>query len=179
LNFYLPLLLVVSCTCHFLHTVTLFFSLKVPSIIDGFSSSWNSMYNKSVSPLSSLDVDIPDLAFSTQFEKDVITHLNVICNSISIFCGMIVLTVTAALRIYNKKLVDRVSLRLNAAVSATDVVNSIALLIYTFEDSEGNSCKFSAFLIIWLSNQYIFLTTVSGHLCQKKLYMEIYGGSDN
>ncbi|KAG2176499.1 hypothetical protein INT43_005739 [Umbelopsis isabellina] len=117
------------------------------------------MYNKSISPLGAHDADIPDLTFSSQFEFEVITQLNVICNSISIVCGMIVLTITAALRIYNKKLVDRVSLRLNAAVSATDVVNSIALLIYTFEDEEGNSCKFSAFLIIWLSNQYIFLTT--------------------
>jgi hypothetical protein len=104
---------------------------------------------------------IPDFTFDYQWQNYVIQQLNIICNSISIACGIIVLTITAGLRIYDKKLVDRVSLRLNAAVSATDVVNSIALLIYTFSNSEGASCTFSAFLIIWLSNQYIFLTTVS------------------
>jgi hypothetical protein len=103
---------------------------------------------------------VPNLAFPEPWQSQVIKDINVIGNSISIACGMIVLTITAGLRIYDKKLVDRVSLRLNAAVSATDVVNSMALLIYTFSNSEGASCKFSAFLIIWLSNQYIFLTTV-------------------
>ena len=103
---------------------------------------------------------VPNLAFPEPWQSQVIKDINVIGNSISIACGMIVLIITAGLRIYDKKLVDRVSLRLNAVVSTTDVVNSMALLIYTFSNSEGASCKFSAFLIIWLSNQYIFLTTV-------------------
>jgi ABC-type spermidine/putrescine transport system permease subunit II len=105
--------------------------------------------------------DIPDFTFDSQWQNSVIQTLNIVCNSISIACGITVLAITAGLRIYDKKLVDRVSLRLNAAISATDVVNSIGLLIYSFENSEGASCTFSAFLIIWLSNQYIFLTTVS------------------
>lgn len=154
-----------------LRTVTLFFFSLIPQPFDVLRFPWNLMYNNSISPLGAHDAAIPDLTFSSDFQNQVIVHLNVICNSISIVCGMIVLTITAALRIYDKKLVDRVSLRLNAAVSATDVVNSIALLIYTFEDEEGNGCKFSAFLIIWLSNQYIFLTTVSGKLCQKYIHI--------
>lgn len=107
------------------------------------------------------EAGIPNLTFPEPWQSGVIQELNIIGNSISIACAMIVLTITAALRIYDKELVDRVSLRLNAAVSATDVVNSMALLIYAFSNSEGASCTFSAFLIIWLSNQYIFLTTVS------------------
>ncbi|KAI8580247.1 hypothetical protein K450DRAFT_237537 [Umbelopsis ramanniana AG] len=103
--------------------------------------------------------DIPDLTFDSPWQNSVIKDLNIACNTISIVCGITVLAITAGLRIYDKKLVDRVSLRLNAAISATDVVNSMGLLIYTFSNSEGASCTFSAFLIIWLSNQYIFLTT--------------------
>ncbi|KAH8548554.1 hypothetical protein BGW37DRAFT_178269 [Umbelopsis sp. PMI_123] len=117
------------------------------------------MYESGRRSLQTWNEGIPDLAFEFHWQSEVIKTLNIVCNSVSIACGMVVLTVTAALRIYDKKLVDRVSLRLNAAVSATDVVNSMALLIYTFSNSEGASCTFSAFLIIWLSNQYIFLTT--------------------
>jgi hypothetical protein len=122
------------------------------------------MYESGRRSLQTWNEGIPDLAFEFHWQSEVIKTLNIVCNSVSIACGMVVLTVTAALRIYDKKLVDRVSLRLNAAVSATDVVNSMALLIYTFSNSEGASCTFSAFLIIWLSNQYIFLTTVSSSI---------------
>ncbi|RUP45365.1 hypothetical protein BC936DRAFT_148267, partial [Jimgerdemannia flammicorona] len=51
------------------------------------------------------------------------------------------------------------SLRLSLALSITDLISSIALEIYTFsESSHGSVCTFAPFLIVWLSNQYLFLS---------------------
>jgi hypothetical protein len=108
--------------------------------------------------------DVPDLKFDYEWQDVTLNTINVICNSVSVASGMIVLIIIFALRIYDKKLVDRVSLRLSAAISVTDVISSAALLIYTYVQAEGGACLLSAFLIIFLTNLFLFLTTVrDGH----------------
>lgn len=108
---------------------------------------------------------VPNLEFEFKWQDDTLNVINVIGNSISVASGMTVLIVILALRIYDKQLVDRVSLRLSAAISVTDVISSAALLIYTYVTVEGGACVLSPFLIIFLTNLFLFLTTVSMRLC--------------
>ncbi|KAI7886117.1 hypothetical protein K492DRAFT_190340 [Lichtheimia hyalospora FSU 10163] len=63
------------------------------------------------------------------------------------------------MRLYDRRFVDRVSLRLTAAISMTDLVSAISLVVYTLVGNDGPTCSTVAFLIIWLTNQYIFLST--------------------
>lgn len=65
-----------------------------------------------------------------------------------------------ALHLYDRKLVDRVSLRLNALISATDMVSAGALVVYADASitQDGIGCGISAFLLVWMTNQYLFLT---------------------
>jgi hypothetical protein len=103
---------------------------------------------------------VPNLLFDYEWQNDLLNVINVVCNSISVASGMIVLIIIFALRMYDKKLVDRVSLRLSAAISVTDVISSAALLIYTYVTAEGGACLLAPFLIIFLTNLFLFLTTV-------------------
>jgi hypothetical protein len=104
---------------------------------------------------------VPNLEFEYEWQNDILNEINVIGNSLSVASGMIVLIVIFALRMYDKQLVDRVSLRLSAAISVTDVISSAALLIYTYVTVEGGACLLSPFLIIFLTNLFLFLTVVS------------------
>lgn len=105
--------------------------------------------------------DVPNLEFEFDWQNDVTNQINIIGNSLSVASGMIVLIIIFALRLYDKQLVDRVSLRLSAAISVTDIVSSAALLIYTYVTVEGGACVLSPFLIIFLTNLFLFLTVVS------------------
>ncbi|KAI9496560.1 hypothetical protein BDB00DRAFT_926759 [Zychaea mexicana] len=102
---------------------------------------------------------VPDLRFSEPGQKDTLQQINIIANSISIASASTVLIILLAMRIYDYRLVDRVSLRLTAATSLTDLISSVSLLLYCYTDSNGSACHIAAFLIIWLTNQYMFLTT--------------------
>lgn len=107
---------------------------------------------------------VPNFQFEFKWQDDTLNTINVIGNSLSVASGMVVLIIILGLRIYDKQLVDRVSLRLSAAISVTDVISSAALLIYTFVTVEGGACVLSPFLIIFLTNLFLFLTTVSINL---------------
>ncbi|KAG2222288.1 hypothetical protein INT45_006967 [Circinella minor] len=87
---------------------------------------------------------IPDLRFSEPWQTESIHQINIIANT---------------MRIYDYRLVDRVSLRLTAAISLTDMISSSSLLVYNYTSNTGSNCEIAAFLVIWLSNQYIFLST--------------------
>jgi len=102
---------------------------------------------------------VPNFRFEFKWQDDTLNTINVIGNSLSVASGMVVLIIILGLRIYDKQLVDRVSLRLSAAISVTDVISSAALLIYTFVTVEGGACVLSPFLIIFLTNLFLFLTT--------------------
>lgn len=103
---------------------------------------------------------IPNLQL-TDGEQIVFNSINFYANIPSIFLAFLVEVLIVTLALYDRKFVDRVSLRLTALISATDIVNACALLIYTEASSNGEnglSCKISAFLVVWLTNQYLFLT---------------------
>ena len=103
---------------------------------------------------------IPNLRFNEPWKLEILHQINIIANSISIASASIVLIILLAMRMYDHRLVDRVSLRLTAAISLTDMISSSSLLIYNYtSDTSGSACEIAAFLVIWLSNQYIFLST--------------------
>ncbi|RUS19201.1 hypothetical protein BC937DRAFT_87835 [Endogone sp. FLAS-F59071] len=107
---------------------------------------------------------IPNLTFSDE-QQYVLNNINDYTNIPALVCAFLVLVIVVAMRLYDRKLVDRVSLRLNTAISATDMVKSVALMIYTYEliSPGGFACKLVPFLIVWLTNQYVLLTTSIAH----------------
>lgn len=105
------------------------------------------------------DETVRNLSFQEGWQIYSLRLLNLISNSISIVSAITVLVILLAMRLYDRRFVDRVSLRLTAAISMTDLVSAISLVVYTLVGNDGPTCSTVAFLIIWLSNQYIFLST--------------------
>ncbi|KAG0171733.1 hypothetical protein DFQ30_000489 [Apophysomyces sp. BC1015] len=103
--------------------------------------------------------NIPNLRFTETWQDTSIHYINIAANIVSIVSASVVLLILLAMRIYDPRFVDRVTLRLTAAVSITDLVSSIVLVSYSLNTDTGIGCQMIAFLIIWLTNQYLFLTT--------------------
>ncbi|KAL1917836.1 uncharacterized protein VTP21DRAFT_3670 [Calcarisporiella thermophila] len=101
---------------------------------------------------------VPDLTLKEQWQNDFVFYSNVILNSLGLACGLIVVFIIIGLGCYNRKLVDRVSLRLTAAISFVDALKAIAFLIYTFYPVSGWVCDFAAWSVVWLTLLYSFLT---------------------
>ncbi|ORX99366.1 hypothetical protein K493DRAFT_299401 [Basidiobolus meristosporus CBS 931.73] len=99
-----------------------------------------------------------DLVLKGDHENRAVTIINVVLNSASIICGSLVLVIYFSIRAFEPKLMDRVSLRLTAAISAVDVLKAIVYILFTFVAVSGPACDFSAWAIIFLTNYYIFLT---------------------
>ncbi|KAK9765522.1 hypothetical protein K7432_006084 [Basidiobolus ranarum] len=99
-----------------------------------------------------------DLVLKGDYENRAVTIINVVLNSASIVCGSLVLIIYFSIRSIEPKLMDRVSLRLTAAISAVDVLKAIVYILFTFVSVSGPACDFSAWAIIFLTNYYIFLT---------------------
>lgn len=105
-----------------------------------------------------LDNVLPSYALPDD-QKIVLAYLNIYINGVSIAAASIVLLAVFSMRMYDKRLVDRVSLRLNIVISVTDLLFSIAMEILTIYDSRmASGCNVMAFLLYWLSNQYLFLS---------------------
>jgi len=88
----------------------------------------------------------------------IFTVVNLVLNSASILGGVLVCLILAAIRIYDKSLVDRVSLRLTAAVSTVDSVKAASYIIFTLVSTPGAACGATAWLILFLTNLYTFLS---------------------
>jgi hypothetical protein len=69
-----------------------------------------------------------------------------------------VCVIIGLIRLYDKTLVDRVSLRLTAAVSTVDAIKAAAYIIFTFVATPGAACGATAWLILFLTNLYTFLS---------------------
>lgn len=85
-------------------------------------------------------------------------YLNLILNPASILCGSAVCFILLCIRAYDKSLVDRVSLRLTAAVSAVDVIKAAVYIIFTYVATPGATCSATAWLVLFLTNLYTFLS---------------------
>jgi hypothetical protein len=88
----------------------------------------------------------------------IFTVVNLVLNSASILGGVLVCLILAAIRIYDKSLVDRVSLRLTAAVSTVDSVKAASYIIFTLVSTPGAACGATAWLVLFLTNLYTFLS---------------------
>ncbi|RUS20546.1 hypothetical protein BC937DRAFT_94981 [Endogone sp. FLAS-F59071] len=116
------------------------------------------------SHLQRRDVDafnntVPVYTFTDDYEIDILHDLNVDLNVASIVAAVGVFTITLLMRLYDKKLVDRVSLRLSLSISITDFLQAIALELWAFSsDFNDTGCAGVTFLVVWLSNQYLFLS---------------------
>jgi hypothetical protein len=85
-------------------------------------------------------------------------YLNITLNPASIVCGSIVCIILLTIRAYDKSLVDRVSLRLTAVVSAVDVIKAAVYIIFTYVATPGATCSATAWLVLFLTNLYTFLS---------------------
>lgn len=88
----------------------------------------------------------------------IFTIVNLVLNSASILGGVLVCLILAAIRVYDKSLVDRVSLRLTAAVSTVDSVKAASYIIFTLVSTPGAACGATAWLVLFLTNLYTFLS---------------------
>ncbi|KAK9722025.1 hypothetical protein K7432_002997 [Basidiobolus ranarum] len=113
--------------------------------------------NNVVLTATSWDYD-PGYDLRLQEGTHIVEIINLCLNSASIVCGSLVLVIFFLLRFYEPKLMDRVSLRLTAAISLVDVLRAAVYIVFTFVSSAGPACRFSAWAIIFLTNCYIFLT---------------------
>ncbi|KAI9292783.1 hypothetical protein K502DRAFT_65065 [Neoconidiobolus thromboides FSU 785] len=89
---------------------------------------------------------------------DVQTALNVSLNVISSVASIIVIAVIVFISIYDRRLMDRVSLRFTLAISIVDLLKAILILIYIFIDAPGAACVAVAYLIPGFTLLYMFLT---------------------
>ncbi|RUS14265.1 hypothetical protein BC937DRAFT_94081 [Endogone sp. FLAS-F59071] len=103
---------------------------------------------------------VPYLGFNDQ-QYTVLNGINNYVNYVSLAAAFLVVVIMLALWLYDKKLVDRVSLRLNVLISVTDLLKSAGLVVFTIAEvaQSGLSCQISPILVVWSMNQYIFLTT--------------------
>ncbi|KAF7731706.1 hypothetical protein EC973_008878 [Apophysomyces ossiformis] len=85
-------------------------------------------------------------------------YLNLILNSMSIAGGSSVCIILLLIRAYDKSLVDRVSLRLTAVVSAVDAIKAAAYIVFTYVGTPGAACGGTAWMILFLTNLYTFLS---------------------
>ncbi|KAL1921645.1 uncharacterized protein VTP21DRAFT_10287 [Calcarisporiella thermophila] len=86
----------------------------------------------------SQDDSIPDLSISDPYYNHIAVQVNVYCNILSIIGGCVVIFFTFLLWLYDRKFVDRVSLRLNLAISICDIAKSAGIYVYTFKNASGN-----------------------------------------
>ncbi|KAK9766880.1 hypothetical protein K7432_003703 [Basidiobolus ranarum] len=101
------------------------------------------------------NLSIGDTAFS---EANII--VNTTLNILSILGGLFVVAVTFGLWLYDPRLMDRVSLRLNAVISLIDALRAAIVLAYTYmtESTPHNVCVGSAWMIIFSADLYLFLS---------------------
>ncbi|KAK9765341.1 hypothetical protein K7432_006408, partial [Basidiobolus ranarum] len=118
------------------------------------------MSSQSGAPAPSLS--IADTAFS---QTNIV--INTTFNALSIVGGLLVLLITFGLWQHDHRLMNRVSLRINAFVSLIDALRSAIVLAYTYmtEDSKHTKyhapkeiCTWSAWLIIFTVDLYLFLS---------------------
>ncbi|KAL1916388.1 uncharacterized protein VTP21DRAFT_5579 [Calcarisporiella thermophila] len=126
---------------------------------------------------------VPNFGITDPLINDLTVKANVYLNILSIVGGGIVVLITFILWCYDRRFVNRVSLRLNLAISIIDIVKAALIFSYTFADSSsGWWCGFSVWFITQLTIWYLFLSAAIAFnlqwiiLSEKPLYpwMERY-----
>ncbi|KAL1920986.1 uncharacterized protein VTP21DRAFT_11621 [Calcarisporiella thermophila] len=121
---------------------------------------------------ASEDENIPNMLIDDPAVNSLAVGINVWGNALSIIGGSLVVLITLGLWLYDRRLVDRISLRLNVAISLVDIAKAAAILYYTFYTVEGFWCSFNVFFIVLTTNLYLFLTTSIAFNLQWVVLME-------
>ncbi|CAG8729641.1 409_t:CDS:1, partial [Acaulospora morrowiae] len=94
-------------------------------------------------------------------QDKIFRNLNVNLSVISVAGGLIVLSIIAAMWLYEKRLVNRVSLRLAAVISLVDILTGIAVIEYsTYVARDTLKCTFIAWAMSFCPQLYLFLTVM-------------------
>ncbi|KAI0234226.1 hypothetical protein L0F63_007522, partial [Massospora cicadina] len=91
-------------------------------------------------------------------QNKIISYISNLLNLISLLCGLLVITTIIFINWVDRRLLDRVSLRLALAIAVTDALRAIAILINKIFQVRGALCTALAVSIPWLTLVYIFLT---------------------
>ncbi|CAG8509898.1 5059_t:CDS:2 [Paraglomus brasilianum] len=95
------------------------------------------------------------------YQADVVYNLNNWLSVVSIVGGLIVLIVMISIWLYDRKLVNRVSLRLTAVISFVDILAAISVIAYTRVSGEDNiGCMILGWTLSFLPQCYLFLTVM-------------------
>lgn len=116
---------------------------------------------------------VPNLR-ATVDEMNFFNNLNTSLSIASMVCASLVEVIIVAMALYDRKLIDRVSLRMCALISATDLIKSAALVVYTYANIAGGgiACKISPLFFVWSNNQYLFLTACMAYNLQHLFLMK-------
>ncbi|KAJ9068775.1 hypothetical protein DSO57_1025247 [Entomophthora muscae] len=87
----------------------------------------------------------------------ILSYTSNLMNMASLLSGLLVITIVMFVRWVDKRLLGRLSLRLALAISITDVLRAIAILINKIFHISGTFCTILALSIPWLTLVYIFL----------------------
>lgn len=110
--------------------------------------------------------DYPDNPYYTAHmdqlkQQNIFRSLNTYLSIISIVGGLIVLTIIIAMWLYDKKLVNRVSLRLTAVISFVDAVTGAVVITYAwYEPKDTSLCTFIGWGMSFFPQLYLFLTAM-------------------
>ncbi|KAF0456435.1 hypothetical protein F8M41_001373 [Gigaspora margarita] len=94
-------------------------------------------------------------------QSDIIKNLNISLSITSIVGGFIVLIIILIMWLYDKKLVNRVSLRLSGLISFVDILSGAAAIAYTlYTTGDTSICTFIGWAMSFLPTLYLFLTVM-------------------
>ncbi len=120
-------------------------------------------------PYSDPSIPYEEFPENPNFEKDVAKYnqkilfidLNSYLSIVSIIGGLIVLLIIAFMYSYDKKLVNRVSLKLTATISFVDVLSGLNVIAYAhYHPQETPECTGIAFGMSFFPQLYLFLTVM-------------------
>ena len=126
----------------------------------------SSSYDPSSSGSNGPYVDYPtNPQFNVDVEnakyKNILEDLNLYLSISSIFGGIMVLSIILFMYFYDKKLVNRVSLRLTAMISFVDFLSGLTVVFYRYYiPIESPKCTSLAALLSFLPQLYLFLTVM-------------------
>src|SRR3954447_24220647 len=94
-------------------------------------------------------------------QKFIFQDLNKYLSVASIIGGLIVLLIIIFMYFFDKKLVNRVSLRLTAMISFVDVVSGVTIIVYSYyKPLESPGCTSLAAALSFFPQLNLFLTVM-------------------
>ncbi|KAI9291861.1 hypothetical protein K502DRAFT_357151 [Neoconidiobolus thromboides FSU 785] len=83
---------------------------------------------------------------------------NDLLTGISLFCATLVLIFILLIRLYDKDLVNRISLKICAAISIVDIFRTSSFFIYLYHTSDDLVCKLNAIFLNYIIISHMLLT---------------------